>query len=393
VTFSETGGAGEVARLLATFQRGIGIDAKLVNLISEDLMSEPLAQPRITVAAAVDEYLVSNHSSPTILSLYRSRLSELNSNLLRKDSIIHLHWLPGVLSHQKVRDLLDQGRRVIWTLHDMAPFTGVCHHAHGCEGFHGNCNGCPQVRSLFRGEVEQNLSKKLFERPEPNLILVSPTQWLASQARASTVFKNQRIEVVENPVRPEFFEAGKQNKVMPPKGNAGVGQNEMLRITAVASDLTSPAKGIADLVKIVTRFRDEKVPIRLGLVGKRGAVFHNSEKGIYWLGSVSAAGMVRIAGDTDLLVSASSAESAGLIVREFGALGVPTLALASGGIADLIKNRISGLTVSSLKEMTERLLEIAKDPSIAVTLGKEAESLSIRNSPEKIANEYSALYS
>lgn len=392
VTFSKTGGAGEVANILATAQNDLGVDARLLSLISGDLKSEPFSRPLITLAAGLDEYVVSNHSSPTILSLYRSRLSQLKPKVLRSGSVVHLHWLPGVLAHEQVRKLLAEGRKVVWTLHDMEPFTGVCHHSHGCSGFQGDCSDCPQVRNVFKRAVELNLTKKIFDRTEKNLVLVAPTPWMAKQARASSVFQNQRIEVIENPVRPAFFEPA---SIRTSNEAADTGFQEgggTLRLTAVASDLTNPAKGIADLVEIVKQVRSKNPSVHLQLVGGRGNSFHNPALGTSWLGKADVSEMVQIARRTDLLISASTAESAGLIVREFGALSVPTLALGAGGIGDLIENEGSGILVRTLGELSTAISSVLDG---AISLSKmrgHAAALARANEPSVVARDYLDLY-
>jgi glycosyltransferase involved in cell wall biosynthesis len=392
VTFSKTGGAGEVARLLATAQSGLGIDARLFSLISGDLKSEPFTRPLITVAAALDQYVVSNHSSPTILSLYRSRLSQLNPQTLRSGSVVHLHWLPGVLAHEQVRKLLADGRKVVWTLHDMAPFTGVCHHSHGCSGFQGDCSNCPQVRPVFKKAVEFSLSSKSFDKFEKNLVLVAPTPWMAKQARASSIFKNQRIEVIENPVRPEFFEPASKNTSNEDADTILQEAGGVLRLTAVASDLSNPAKGIADLIDVVKRVRSKNPRVHLQIVGGRGNSFHNPALGISWSGKADVSEIVQIARKTDLLISASTAESAGLIVREFGALSVPTLALGSGGIGDLIENEVSGLVVRTVGELSTAISSVMDGAISLSKMGGQAALLARANEPSVVAKDYLALY-
>ena len=392
VTFSKTGGAGEVASILATAQNSLGIDARLLTLVSGDLKSEPLTRTLITAAAALDEYLVSSHSSPTILSLYRSRLSQLNPKALRSGSVVHLHWLPGVLAHEQVKKLLAEGRKVVWTLHDMAPFTGVCHHSHGCSGFQGDCSNCPQVRNGFKKAVQVNLTKKMFDRTEENLILVAPTPWMAKQARASSVFKNQRIEMIENPIHPAFFESASvaTSNAVTDKSLQMV--SGALRLTVVATDLTNKAKGIADLVDIVKRIRSKNPRVHLQLVGGRGNSFHNPALGISWLGKADVSEMVQIARKTDLLISASTAESAGLVVREFGAQGVPTLALHSGGIADLIQDGGSGFLASDLSDVKLKLTNILEGKLSIAGLKIEAREAASTNKPDRVSRTYLDAY-
>lgn len=390
VTFSKTGGAGEVASLLVKAQNELGVDARLISLIDKDLRAEPFKVPSITAAAALDEILVSNHSSPTIISLFRSSLNRVHTNNLRENSIVHLHWVSGVLDHKHVKSLLSSGKKVVWTLHDMAPFTGTCHHSHGCTEFEAACSNCPQVRSQFRSKVGLNLEQKLFGAPEKNLILVAPTPWMAEKARKSAAFRNQRIEIIDNPIRDEFFldsnsgYSGKMSYL--PSGN------ESLVLAAVASDLSNPAKGILMLVDVFRQLRQLDPRIKLNLMGRRGESFHHPEAGVFWHGSVSVAKLIEIARQSDLLVSASSAESAGLTVREFGSLEIPSIAIRAGGIENLLEDGISGLLVSNAEELREKLSEILRGQISFSKLGIKARELATQNKPAITAQKYLEIY-
>ena len=391
VTFSKTGGAGEVAGLLAKAQIELGADAQLLYLIDKDLRAEAFHVPTITAAAALDKTIVSNHSTPMLISFFRSKLNRLNQGRLRSSSIIHLHWVSGLMDHKRVRSLLDSGRKVVWTLHDMAPFTGTCHHSHGCDGFEGECARCPQVRSAFQRAVKINLEQKIFNGFERNLTLVSPTPWLAHRAKKSSAFRNQRIEVIENPIRYEFYQGS---------GDVGWRQRISLRstkdqlvFTAVASDLSNPAKGIQNLVDIFLRIRPLDQSIKLNLIGRRGEAFHSPQSGVYWRGSLGTTELIRIARESNLLISNSVAESAGLTVREFGSLGIPTLALRSGGIEDLIQDGVSGLLASNESDLTEKLSKIIKHDLEISLLGDSARELAIESKPSVCAQKYMDVYS
>ena len=178
ITFSKTGGAGIVAETIANAQRELGHDVTVLTVVESDLRSEPLKKPVLTLAAALDRWALSSHKEKTLFSPLRGNLENLDSSKIRPDSILHLHWMPGVLNHQSVKTLLDSGRRVVWTLHDMSAFTGGCHHSHDCEKFTQDCSACPQAKGPFRGLVKLNLQRRALERPYPNLRLVSPTKWM-----------------------------------------------------------------------------------------------------------------------------------------------------------------------------------------------------------------------
>ena len=60
--------------------------------------------------------------------------------------VIHLHWVnQGMLSLNDIRKILKSGKPVVWTMHDMWPCTGICHHARECTNYHQECNHCPYL--------------------------------------------------------------------------------------------------------------------------------------------------------------------------------------------------------------------------------------------------------
>src|SRR5690606_41352063 len=63
-----------------------------------------------------------------------SGINTTNNRLILEADIIHLHWVNfGLLSIDSIGDLLKLGKPVVWTLHDMWPFTGGCHHSGDCR--------------------------------------------------------------------------------------------------------------------------------------------------------------------------------------------------------------------------------------------------------------------
>src|SRR5690554_3813707 len=60
--------------------------------------------------------------------------------------VIHLHWInQGMLSLTEIERILASGKKVVWTLHDMWAFTGICHHAAGCRHYEVTCGNCPYL--------------------------------------------------------------------------------------------------------------------------------------------------------------------------------------------------------------------------------------------------------
>ena len=52
-------------------------------------------------------------------------------------SVINLHWVAG--GFLQIETLAKFGKPIVWTLHDMWPFTGGCHYSQGCDRYISAC--------------------------------------------------------------------------------------------------------------------------------------------------------------------------------------------------------------------------------------------------------------
>ena len=157
MTFSGSGGAGEVARNLQFGQRSLGLDSRLEFLTSANLLALKFKHPYLFSRALFDYSIVRKSKDSSLFSLYRSGDRVNFQGFARNNlNIVHLHWTPGIISIGEIQSLLDAGTRVVWTLHDMWPLTGGCHHADGCNQFQTDCKSCPLVRGPFRKNVHRS---------------------------------------------------------------------------------------------------------------------------------------------------------------------------------------------------------------------------------------------
>jgi len=390
ITFSKTGGAGLVVRTIAEAQGRLGHDVNVLTLVDSDLRSEPLKKPGLTLAAALDEWGLSSQKQRTLFSPLRGKMQGLSPSQIRADSIIHLHWIPGVMNHQSVRTLLDSGRKIVWTLHDMNPFTGGCHHSHDCEQFTKDCSSCPQSRKAFRGIVAINLQRKTLERKYQNLRVVSPTTWMLDQASRSTVFRGQQNLLIANPINDIFF--GHTDRATA-RERLGTAVDTFVG-AVVAKDLSDGNKNLA---LVIRAFEEASArtnrPLALILIGKNGASYSSKLIDIYWLGELTSAEIPEAACGADVFLSGSIAESAGMTIIEGAAMGIPSVALANGGTSSLVEHGKTGILCEGFADFASRIASLANDPEKRRSLGISARHYASNHRAEEVATSYIELYS
>lgn len=161
--------------------------------------------------------------------------------------VIHLHNLHGYYLNVKVlfQYLKVCKKPIVWTLHDCWPFTGHCSHFEhfSCEKWKKGCFDCPNLAgypgSIFLDNSRLNFkNKKELFTGVPDMILISPSEWLAGLMKDSFLFNNE-IRVINNGIALDKFR---------PLGHQTVKEKFQLNnkyILGVASKWTV-SKGLSD---------------------------------------------------------------------------------------------------------------------------------------------------
>ena len=88
------------------------------------------------------------------ISIANKGVSITNHPAFKKADIIHLHWInQGMLSVREIGKIVASGKKIVWTMHDMWPFTGICHHARACKQFETGCGLCPYLNSPTKNDI------------------------------------------------------------------------------------------------------------------------------------------------------------------------------------------------------------------------------------------------
>ena len=372
-----------MARILSDEQVRQGMTSTVLSLISADLRKEPRSAPLHTLAAGVDEYVLKTGSFSAPISLLRDATPGLESAIPGDTDIIHLHGINGGLG-MKALARLAEGRKVVWTLHDMNPFTGACHYSLGCTGFVSSCAACPAVRSLIRGSVSAHLARKITAISEiADLSLVAPSAWLADEARGSAVFRDQQISVIPNPVNPVYL-----------RNDIGVDDTRErgFRAIAIAKNLSDPVKAIDVAVSAFHEATEGITGAQLTLVGRGEEAFAGPS--IHLTGQLSTGELAQELSHSDVLIVPSRAENAPLVIAEAAARGCIPLVADVGGMREMITALGHGKTFSSPQELTSLLTEqiALRRQGIASARQKVAQAARSQFSPKAIVARYGKVY-
>jgi glycosyltransferase involved in cell wall biosynthesis len=273
--------------------------------------------------------------------------------------VLHLHSVYGFLDHGAFFRTVS--RPVVWTLHDMNAFTGGCQYNVGCRRFEASCGKCPQLGS---GD-EDDLSRRIWMRKreayrhvidEERLQVVCPSQWMAEEAKQSSLVADLPVEVVPNGVDAQTFrprDAGGMRVAL------GIPSDHRIALF-LASSTERTRKGFDLLDAALGTLSAEKTT--LVSVGGGAPKLSTSQPHVH-LGHV----------DSDLLLSAfynmadlfvipSRQDNLPNTVLESMACGTPVVGFEVGGIPDMIRPGETGWLV---KPESPRPLRNAMEQALA----------------------------
>jgi glycosyltransferase involved in cell wall biosynthesis len=255
--------------------------------------------------------------------------------------VINLHWiLDGFLSIEQVARL---GRPLVWTMHDMWPFTGGCAYSLGCERHTGRCGSCPVLGS----DRERDLSRAVWRRKERawrglDITGVAPSRWLADQARRSALFRDRRVEVIPTGIDTTVFKpmersAARRLLNLPP---------DRTLVMFGAHDDT-PRKGMTHLVEGLRRLAGPSGAGELGaLVIGPPSMTAGLDVGVpvHGLGRIGDPyAMAAVYSAADVVAIPSVWENLPLVGLEALACGTPIVAFrADTGIVDIVDHEETG---------------------------------------------------
>ena len=265
--------------------------------------------------------------------------------------IIHLHWInQGMLSLKNIESILASGKPVVWTMHDMWPCTGICHHARECTRYQQECHHCPFI---YGGGGKKDLSYRVFHQKEElyggrHINFVTCSHWLEERARKSALLTGHSVSCIPNPINTNLF---KPHDKLEARRRCSLPQDGRL-ILFGSVKITDKRKGIDYLVESC-KLLAEKYPElkeQLGVVAF-GNDSQQLEKmlpfKVYPLDFVTDERQL-----VDIFVTPSLEENLPNTIMEAMACGIPCVGFNVGGIPEMIDHLHNGY-VAQYKSATD----------------------------------------
>lgn len=313
--------------------------------------------------------------------------------------VIHLHWInQGMLSLKNLEKILASGKPVVWTMHDMWPCTGICHHARECEGYRQECGSCP---FLYGNGHRHDLSYRVFRRKQRlyhdyPLTFVTCSHWLEEKARQSALTTGHKIVCIPNPLNINLFKP--HNKVTAHERLRLPSDKKLILFGSVK--ITDKRKGIDYLIEscniLANKHAELKDQLAVVAFGKQSEQLADLLPfKVYPLDFVQDEHqLVDIYNAVDLFVTPSLEENLPNTIMEAMACGTPCVGFNVGGIPEMIDHLHNGYVAQykSSDDFANGIYWVLTDPDYPSLCEQACRKAVSHYSESSVAKRYIDLY-
>ena len=309
--------------------------------------------------------------------------------------IINLHWVCN--GYLQIETVAKFSQPLVWTLHDMWPFTGGCDYIKDCERYKESCGECPQLQSSRSSDLSRWVwQRKAKAWQNANLTIVATTKWMADCARSSSLFKNRRIEVIPLGLDTEKYKPVNRQVA---RDLLNLPQDKKIVLFGAINSTSYPRKGFQLLVPALQRLSASGWTDHIELV-----VFGSSQPeepinlgfNAHYLGRVhDDISLALIYSAADVMVVPSVQEAFGQTASEALSCGTPVVAFNATGLKDIVDHQQNGYlaTPFEVEDLAKGIAWVIEDEERQQKLQFQARQKSLQEFAKNVqAQRYLSLY-
>ncbi|WP_269541300.1 glycosyltransferase [Cerasicoccus fimbriatus] len=360
INHTRTGGGGATiaAERLADGLRTLNIDVNWLIKTAPDQVR--LDDYQVVSSPTIDRLLERPLKDRMTIGAGRlSTFSQISGEFAQQADVIHMHNLHPAYFNFLALPKLCNAKPVVWTLHDMWPFTGHCAFSMDCGRWQTGCGACPHL-GVYPGvkhdwtAIEWKLKRWSLSRAR--LHIITPSQWLADCVQKS-IAKHIPVSVLPYGINTNTYAPADQNHA---RQALGIEASRIVFLLSSAN-LDDPRKPQTIICDALNRLSDELMA-QIQVITFGGGDIRpklNQQIPVKALGLLTSDdAKVQAYRAADALLFASRADNLPLTIQESLACGTPVIANPVGGVTEMVINNRTGLLTDDLSaEAYQRKIE------------------------------------
>ena len=327
------------------------------------------------------------------VSIANTGVSITNLPEFKEADVIHLHWInQGMLSLKEIGRILASGKKIVWTLHDMWPFTGICHHAGACRNYEIACGDCPYLASPSPQDLSHTVfQKKQVQYAKGKITFVACSNWLKELAEKSPLIHGHRVLSIPNPIDTDAYLPKDQDRLRE-KLHLPKEKKIVLFAAAKASDPRKGMEYLIDASRIIAKERDDLIFLIAGANGDE--IARRLPLQARNMGYVAPGQMPELYSAANLYVTPSLQENLPNTIMEAMSCGTPCVGFHTGGIPEMIDHKTNGYVAEyrNAEDLAQGIVEVLFEADQKILSRNAREKVLREYSQKKIANRYKAIY-
>ena len=395
------GGAYRAAFRLNQALRQSGIDSRMrVGIKRSDLHAVDGPEGNLQKAAGIIRYrleaqLMHLQPSPNLIRSPACLRSGLVSRLNAIDAdVLNLHWIcDGFLSVEDIGRLI---KPLVWTFHDMWPFSGSEHY--GDDGPAARWRGGYNANNRLTGHKGLDIDRWVWNRKRRAwrypMQIVTPSRWLAECVKGSYIMHNWPVTVIPNLLDCRQFQPW-------PKSFAckvfGFPPDVVLVLFGAMGGINDIRKGWDLLQPALARIASERTGVNSVIFGQSEPVNPpNLGLPLHWMGHITdEATLALLYSAADVMIVPSRQENLPQSGTEAQACGCPVVAFNCTGLPDVVEHRVTGYLAMPYDsdDLANGIRWVIEDKERHAFLSSAARDRALRLwAPEVVVPDYKAIY-
>jgi glycosyltransferase involved in cell wall biosynthesis len=400
-TFDISGGAARACYRLHSGLLKAGIDSQM--LVQRKYSDDETVIARSSIAGKILDRAASFLDRIPQSLYYRRTKSLFSTNFIPgrlnpsirflEPDIINLHWICGGFT--SIGELRKIKKPLIWTLHDMWPFSGGCHYSGKCNRYSGTCGNCPELGSSIGFDLSRyEWKRKFLNWKDLDITIVSPSAWLARCARASSLFSDKKIVVIPNGIDTILYKPVERRIA---REILNLPQDKSLVLFGAMDADSDKRKGLHFLKPAVQHLASKQLSKETEIL-----IFGASKKSTsiqfalptHYLGRIhDDVSLQLVYSAADVFIASSVQDNLANTVVEALACGTPCVAFNIGGMPDLIDHQLNGYLARAYEpeDLASGIVWVLHSERSALS-DRARKKITDGFSVDMIARKYSALY-